>query len=57
VEKALRAGEVLYSAPGIMARIRVRGKEVSVLRTGRVLVKGASNLKEVRAILEEIAGR
>lgn len=55
LEKALRAGEVLYSVPGVMVRVRIRGKEVSVLRTGRSLVKGASNLEEARIILEHIA--
>jgi len=57
LEKALRAGEVMYNAPGIMARLKVGDKEISVLRTGRVLVKGASNLKEVKAVLEIIVSK
>jgi len=54
LEKAARSGEVSYTVPGVMVRTKIRQREVSVTRTGRVLIKGIGNPDEAKSILNEI---
>lgn len=55
LEKTAKKGEVLFNMPGVMVRAKIDGIEVSVLRTGRVLIKGIGDLNKARAFLKKIA--
>ncbi len=40
----------------LMVKLRCRGREVSVYRTGKVLIRGVDSDEEARALLRELLG-
>lgn len=52
IDKILSKGEVVEAYHGMMFKIRYRGKEMSVFRSGRIIFKGVENSEELKKLLD-----
>lgn len=54
MKKILDKCEIERTISGILIKGRYKGREVSVFRTGKLIIKGSEDMGEVEGVLEEL---
>lgn len=56
IKKIAESCEEKMLSTSLMSKLRCRGREVSVYKTGKVLIKGVDSEEEAKALLRELLG-
>lgn len=54
INKIISKGEVVEKFYGMMFKVKYRDIEMSIFRSGRIILKGVENTEELKKLLDEI---
>lgn len=54
IQKVLSKSELISSTSGVLVKARYKGKDISIVRSGKMLFKNMHSIEELKSILAEL---